>query len=49
MMSLGYVFLGHAVAWGLYLIGAGDDLGEPAILLVLALHNGFDDAGVIGT
>lgn len=31
-----------------YLIGASDNLGKLGALLVLALDNGFDDAGVIG-
>jgi hypothetical protein len=31
-----------------YLIRTGDDLGELALVLILALDNGFDDAGVVG-
>lgn len=30
------------------LVGARDDLGELALLLVLALYNGLDDGGVVG-
>ena len=32
----------------MYLVGAGDDLGELALLFVLPFDHGFDDAGVVG-
>jgi hypothetical protein len=31
-----------------YLVGAGDDVGELAVLLRLAFDHGFDDARVVG-
>ena len=33
---------------GLYLIRTGDDFGELALVFVLALDDGFDDAGMVG-
>jgi hypothetical protein len=31
-----------------YLVWAGDDLGELTFLLILTLDNGFDDRGMVG-
>lgn len=31
-----------------HLVRTGDNLGEVALLFILALDNGFDDAGMVG-